>query len=82
MRKKAVERARKAEEKAKKTATRRGKQPSRRAANILPSSLDSASSSGLAVQPLPKRRRKDVGTDECCMCFGNYEDVAEGLGTE
>ena len=28
-------------------------------------------------------KSEEIDTDECCVCFGNYQqDVAEGLGTE
>ena len=87
LKKKAIERARKAEDKAKKKATDKGKRPLRKVTNTQPSNSDGASSSGLTLQPPPKRRclqeSEDIDTNECCVCFGCYEqDVAEGLGTE
>ena len=64
LKKKAIERAKKAEDKAKKKATDKGKRPLRKVTNTQPSNSDGTSSSGLTLQPPPKRRclqeREDI----------------------
>ena len=69
--KKAIERAKKAKDKAKKKATDKGKRPLRKVTNTQPSNSDGTSSSGLTLQPPPKRRclqeSEDIDTNESCV---------------
>ena len=78
--KKAIERGKRAEEKERKKATDKGK----RVTKIHKHRAVKLHSSGLSLQPPPKRRcRQDIDTNECSVCFGRYEqDIVKGIGTE
>ena len=91
--KKEEEVKKKADERAKKAASK-GKQPtqkgSKKASSKSVSSArgeDAQTTSGASFPPMSKRRRlqslDEIDTNECCICFGNYEqDIIEDNGAE
>ena len=93
-RKKKEEEMKKNSEERTKNASSKGKQPTQKGSKKVSSESvssargeDAQTTSGASFPPMFKRRRlqslEEIYTDECCICFGNYEqDIIEDNGAE